>query len=162
VLNLSISSTEEKLKLYFQGELDRIISRLYKKINLQYNDDYYLTIGSIDTSRPHGGQTNSWSDPTGNRAAKLIDLKETVKEFYEKYKILRSIIQKIIINLSDEEVLILKTHLGLTEDSITALRRKIGFTQIAIKRKIISLLKTIDNKIIGGLINGSKKGIKEY
>ena len=139
---MSIESAEERLKQYFEGEIDEKIKKLQAKINEFNFDDYYSTITSYDLQKPYAGKTNGWADPTGERAVDIAEIKDTANTIYENYIKLKEVIKNIISKISEKDIFLLKSHLGVIDVRLNTDQ----------ENRIQQLLKMLDNKITAGRV----------
>jgi hypothetical protein len=143
-------TVDECLYDYFSGEIDGIIKRFENKIEAGkkgFSDDYYWTVTSVDLTQPKGGKTNRHSDPTGNAATKIADLRDGRDDEYLKYLNIKNTLDNIFNSWSDEHVLIIKGYINFDDYNIATVVRNISMNRYQIKKKANELINIIEKRL---------------
>jgi len=148
--------TEERLIMYFTGELKRKAIRFKKKMEQGFPDEYYCTLNSISYVNA-GSNGNHIADPTGDRASKLADISLRRTRAYKHYLTLQQTITDVLRELDGEDIYLLKVYLELEEGGITGASKQLGISYEKARRKVERLLRLFDRKITGVRFDEERK-----
>jgi molybdenum-dependent DNA-binding transcriptional regulator ModE len=138
--------TEDKLLMYFSGELDRKIELFEYKKNSKWPDEYYSTLNSVSYVNTRS-DSNYIADSTGARATKLAFLSNCKDKYYSYYKQLKETITDIIQGLNEGDIHLIKAKLNIVEGGITEASKKTNYSYNKACKKSKELIKMLDRKI---------------
>jgi len=144
--------TEDKLLMYFNGELSRKIKLFEKSKNRKWPDEYYYTLYSTSYVKANRN-SNGISDPTGNRATKLADLTKCLSDDYFYFKQLGKTLKEVLQSLNDGDIYLIQVHLGIIKKSITEAAAELNISYSKARKKSIKLIRLLDRKISGVVVN---------
>lgn len=140
---------EETLKNYFNGEYKRKIKLFKKKIKEGIPGGYYWSITSLNLNNTKISKTNNIHTPTEDNALKLIEIQEERLKLYKYYLQLQNTITELLIKLevTDQDRIILFSHLRISEDSFTKAVKFTGYSYTKARLRIDKLKKAINQEL---------------
>jgi len=123
---------EKHLKNYLTGRLDKIIKKIKRKVNKNYSDECYNTLGN------GGGK-----DPTGDRATFIADMRRYNELDYQHYKNIKKAVLEAIKGFDEVDLIILQYRLRLKKGGYIKASKEAGINQ----NKARSLQKKVINKL---------------
>ena len=154
-----LEDIEEVMRDYFTGEYLRKIKSFRKKIKEPIPEDYYYCIDSIVFDKPYISKTNNISNPTADRALRLIEIQEERKYLYQLYSSLQDKITSILeeLNVNNADEILFRSFVGATHDSFKKTVNLFSNYSYSKSRIIMEkLLKNTEkllNKEMEGMIN---------
>ncbi|MGM0496040.1 MAG: hypothetical protein ACQERX_05210 [Bacillota bacterium] len=144
---MKLNYTKELLKLYFTGELERKINKFKGKAEAELPDYYYSTLTGVDNTDTYAGRTNGWSDPTGNTASYIADMKKTREAYYKKFNNIKKIIEQKIRLMDNKDLMILKVYLNVTNKTKTKHAENTNISTSTINKQAEHIIKSINQSI---------------
>ncbi|MFW6026399.1 MAG: hypothetical protein ACOCRX_08650 [Candidatus Woesearchaeota archaeon] len=144
-------STETKnyVTLYLTGYLDQRIIAIKNKLEKGFPDSYYDTRLTVELKYDKIASSNSISDPTGNRAAKLADISMQIKKTYIFLLELKNMLDKLVREdiISNLDIEILKADLYLEGYTFKLISSKRNIRESIIRKRANDLEEMLYLKI---------------
>lgn len=112
------------LKETITGQIDEKINYLAERAEGDLMEDYYY-LSAVNFEGAYIGNTNRISDPVGNIAAELADIKLHRKRNYIFFKNLKTAAEKYLAVVDQENLKLLKKYMKLEEGYLRSWQKKI-------------------------------------
>lgn len=142
------TTTKHYLTYYFNGELDKMILRLKKRMEQEFDDDLYCTLNSIQINPARSSNRTGTTDLTALRAVTLADIKLDREKTYKRHVNLKNIIENELQKCDQEKLLLLKADLGIGCTKTEAILEA-SFSFSKARNILERILSVLDYKIRG-------------